>query len=187
MAETTAVTEAGSALFQVLRDIESRCMAHAAGLPQREEMEESWEGVLFSAGGHTLIAPLGEVKEILNYTTDITAVPGTRGWLLGVANVRGNLLPIVDLQSYLLGRATVPGRRSRVLVVDHEGVFSGLLVDQMVGIRHFRASEQTERSVPLPESIDRFVDSYFEHDQSVWPVFSMKILAQSPEFLLAAA
>jgi len=177
----------GAVLFDLLRDIEARCTTHAAGLPQREEVEEIWEGVLFSAGGHTLVAPLGEVKEIINYTPDITAVPGTKSWLLGVANIRGNLLPIVDLQAYLLGRATVPGRRSRVLVLDHEGVFSGLLVDQMVGIRHFRSSEQTEESVPLPETIGRFVENCFEQDQEVWPVFSMLKLAENPEFLLAAA
>ncbi len=187
MAEAVSGADDGIGLFQMLRAIESRSMEFAAGLPQREEMEETWEGVLFSAGGHTLVAPLGEVKEIINYTADITSVPGTRSWLLGVANIRGNLLPIVDLQAYLLGRTTVPGRRSRVLVIDHDGIFSGLLVDQMVGIRHFRASEQTKRSVPLPESIGRFVGRYFEHEQEIWPVFSMLRLAENPEFLLAAA
>jgi len=185
--EDVANTIDGSALYQLLRDIEARCMSHAAGLPQREELEQTWEGVLFAVGGHTLIAPLGDVKEILNYTPDITAVPGTRSWLLGVANIRGNLLPVVDLQAFLLGRPTVPGRRSRVLVIEHGGVFSGLLVDQMVGIRHFRASEQTTQTVPMPEAIGRFVDNHFEHDQAIWPVFSMLKLAENPEFLLAAA
>ena len=98
-------------LEEALRDIETRCLEYAAGLPQRETLETTWEGVLFSVGGHPLIAPLGEVKEIINYTADITPVPGTRSWLLGVANVRGNLLPVVDLQAYLLGRSTVSGRR----------------------------------------------------------------------------
>jgi twitching motility protein PilI len=185
--EVNAGIEAGAALFQKLRDIEIRCVEHAAGLPQREILETTWEGVLFSVGGHPLIAPLGEVKEIINYTADITPVPGTRSWLLGVANVRGNLLPVVDLQAYLLGRSTVSGRRSRVLVIDHNGVYSGLLVDQMVGIRHFRASEQTSQSVPLPEPIARFVERYFDHDREIWPVFSMLRLAENSEFLLAAA
>ncbi len=179
--------EEGVRLFRLLRDVEARCLTNAAGLPQRVELETPWEGVLFSVGGNVLIAPLDEVKEILNYSMGLTPVPGTKSWVLGVANIRGNLLPIVDLQSFLLSRPTVPGRRSRVLVLDHEGVYTGLLVDQMVGIRHFRPSDRSDTVLALPEPINRFVQFHYGRDGEVWPVFSMRQLSDSPEFQLAAA
>ncbi len=179
--------EGGVRLIRLLRDVEARCLTNAAGLPQQVELETLWEGVLFSVGGHMLIAPLDEVKEILNYTMGLTPVPGTKNWVLGVANIRGNLLPVVDLQSFLLTRPTVPGRRSRVLVLDHEGVYTGLLVDQMVGIRHFRPSDRSAGSLDLPEPINRFVQFSYRRDDEVWPVFSMRQLSDSPEFQLAAA
>lgn len=50
-----------------------------------------------------MIAPLEEVKEILNYPDGVTRVPGTQAWLLGMANIRGNLLPLIDLQQFLGG------------------------------------------------------------------------------------
>ena len=184
--ETAVGNDAGQRLLGVLHDIEGRCLKHAVGLPQQRVVEETWEGVLFSVGGRLLVAPLGQVKEILNYPSAITSVPGTKSWVRGVANIRGNLLPIIDLQAFLLGRPTVPGRRSRVLVVEHEGLFSSLLVDQMVGIRHFRPSERFEEQVDLPDAVGRFVEYNYRVDDEVWPVFSMHLLIQDPEFQFAA-
>lgn len=177
----------GGQLFQYLQDIEQRCLDHAAGLPQDEAPEESWEGVLFSMGGQVLLAPLNQVKEILNYPAVITNVPGTREWIKGVANIRGNLLPISDLQAFLLGRHTVPGRRSRVLVVNHANFYSGLLVDQMVGIRHFLPSEKLDEEVDLPESLSRFITHAYRQGGQTWPVFDLQNLAENPEFQFAAA
>ena len=47
-----------------------------------------------------------EVVEILPMP-QVTPVPGAQPWLLGVANIRGNLLPIVDLKQFLEGERTV--------------------------------------------------------------------------------
>jgi len=177
----------GESLFAALRDIEQRCLGHAAALPQQRKAEETWEGVLFSVGGRMMTAPLEEVKEILNYPSVMTNVPGTRNWVRGVANIRGTLLPIVDLQAFLIGRTTVPGRRSRVLVINSEGLHSGLLVDQMVGIRHFRPSDKIEGKSGLPDTFERFVAFNYKHGNETWPVFSMRLLAEDPEFQFAAA
>ena len=185
--ETAAVGNAGPRLLRILQEIEERCLDNAVGLPQQRVVEETWEGVLFSVGGRVLVAPLGEVKEILNYPATITSVPGTKTWVRGVANIRGNLLPIIDLQAFLLGRPTVPGRRSRVLVAEHEGVFTSLLVDEMVGIRHFRPSERSREPVDLPDAVGRFVEYYYRLDDEAWPVFGMHRLVESPEFQFAAA
>jgi twitching motility protein PilI len=177
----------GARLFQLLKDMETRCRVRAAGLPQQEVPEDSWEGVLFAVGGRSLVAPLAQVKEILNFPSSVTRVPGTRAWVRGIANVRGNLLPVVDLQTFLFGRASMPGRRSRILVIDHSGVYSGLLVDQMVGIRHFLPSARRDEQPDLPDTLARFVELVYAQDGEVWPVFSVARLAENPEFQLAAA
>jgi twitching motility protein PilI len=173
-------------LFRLLADIERRCLSSAAGLPQQRTLEETWDGVLFSVRSRLLIAPLAEIREILNYPASMTSVPGTRAWVRGVANIRGNLLPVIDLQSFLLGRSTVPGRRSRVLVIGLEGSASGLLVDQMVGIRHFGVSHQSGEIPELPDAIKRFVTHAYEQDNRVWPVFSMRRLTECQEFQFTA-
>jgi twitching motility protein PilI len=177
----------GERLLGLLRDIEQRCLEYGAGLPQEQIAEETWEGVLFSVAGRLLVAPLDQVKEILNFPTAITSVPGTKAWVRGVANIRGNLLPIIDLQAFLLGRTTVPGRRSRVLVIKREEEFTSLLVDQMVGIKHFRTSDLIEEPVDLPDWLRNFVELSYRQGDEVWLVFSMRRLIESADFQFAAA
>ena len=62
-----------------LQDIEERSKQHAAGLPTEQENAASWEGVLFNLSGRQLIAPLNEVKEILNHRPMVTRVPESKG------------------------------------------------------------------------------------------------------------
>lgn len=184
---TDGFDNAGERLLSLLRDIENRCLENAVGLPQEETVEEIWEGVLFSVAGRLLIAPLGQVKEIRNFPAAITPVPGTKSWVRGVANIHGNLLPIIDLQAFLFDRTTVPGRRSRVLVIEHEGVSTSLLVDQLVGIKRFLVSDQAETPADLPDTLRRFVELSYRSDDQIWPVFSMHRMIENAGFQFAAA
>ncbi len=177
--------QASLELIALLKDIGRRSQVHAQSLPKQVEFLNYWEGILFSVGGNRLVAPLNEIVEILNYPASVTAVPGTRTWIRGIANIRGNLLPIVDLQAFLGGGPTAPGRRSRVLLVHYREVFTGLLVGDMVVMRNFDEDEKSEcKTFEAP--LANYVTGAFEHEGDVWPVFSMHALAASPEFLSAA-
>jgi twitching motility protein PilI len=173
------------ALIGLLQDIARRSQAHADILPQQVESVRFWEGILFSVGGERFVSPLNEIVEILNYPHAVTQVPGTRPWVRGIANIRGNLLPIIDLQAFLGGGRTATGRRSRVLVMHLGELFTGLLVGQMVGMRHFDEADRTECRT-IDGSTARFVTGAFEYDGEVLPVFSMQALANSPDFMSVA-
>ncbi|MCW8943859.1 MAG: chemotaxis protein CheW [Sedimenticola sp.] len=179
MTETTSAD-----LLYLLQSIENRSHQYAVGLP-KQKIEQYWEGVLFSISGMGVVAPLEEVKEILNYPDGVTRVPGTQPWLLGMANIRGNLLPLIDLQQFLGGTSVVIGRRSRVLVINHQGLYSGLLVGDVQGMRHFLEEQRT--AVPeLPESIRQFVQGAYEFEGATRPVFSMNLLSENTEFRVAS-
>lgn len=177
--------EAAHNPLEILRDIERRCMAHAHGLPQQVEVAEEWSGIGFRIGELRLVAPLGEVVEVLTYP-GLSKVPRTKTWVRGIANVRGNLLPIMDLQGYLQGRATTLTRRSRVLVVNHKGVFSGLVVDEVLGLKHFLSEEKVPEPPVREGAIAEFLRHGFRREEEHWGVFSMYSLAESPRFLQAA-
>jgi len=179
MTETTSAD-----LLRLLQDIESRSQQNAAGLP-KQKSQQYWEAVLFNITGLGVMAPLQEVKEILNYPDEVTRVPGTQAWLLGMANIRGNLLPIIDLQQCLGGAPVVIGRRSRVLVINHQGIYAGLLVGDVQGMRHFLDEQRT--GVPaLPEHIRQFVQGAYEAEGAARPVFSLNLLAENTEFRVAS-
>ncbi|MGD2084433.1 MAG: chemotaxis protein CheW [Chromatiales bacterium] len=173
-------------LLALLRDIESRSRQNAVGLPRHEEVRQLWEGVVFSVSGVRLVSALGELVEILNHPPRVTAVPGALPWVLGIANIRGSLLPIIDLQHFLGGRPTVAGRRTRVLVIRHEGTPAGLLVGEVFGMRHF--FEEDRGDPPhLDGRLGRYVRSAFEQELENWPVFSIQALTGDPDFQVAAA
>ena len=115
---------------RLLMELESRSRAHAAELPQKREMMEMWNGIAFRIGDNALIAPMDEVVEILHIPA-MSRVPNTKSWVLGIANVRGNLLPVMDLPGFLFGRNSLTQKRSRILVVAKHTVFSGLVVDAL--------------------------------------------------------
>jgi twitching motility protein PilI len=173
-------------LLSLLHGLEQRSRKNAIGLPRQNEVHESWEGVMFSVSGLHLVAPLGELIEILNYPASVTPVPGTQPWVRGVANVRGILLPIVDLQQFLGGAPTITGRRSRVLVARQEGARVGLLVGEVFGMRHF-LEENRGRAPAFDDRVSDFVGSVFEEGRESWPVFSVTALLKDREFLVAAA
>jgi twitching motility protein PilI len=89
--------------FDLLLDIEQRCQANAAGLPTLDKVEEEWVGVGFRIGDDKLIAHMNEIEEILDLP-EFTNVPGVKSWMVGVANVRGGLLPLMDLNGFILGQ-----------------------------------------------------------------------------------
>jgi len=170
----------------LLQSIENRSRSKASGLPQQEEVKDEWRGIGFRVGDYRLIAPLGQVVEILTLPA-LSRVPGAKDWVVGIANVRGNLLPIMDLHGYLHGKTTGIKKRSRVLVLNYRGVFSGLLVDEVMGMRRFLV--ETRRVVPddTELAIKPYIEHIYEHHDGQWMVFSMHKLSESPLFLQVAS
>ena len=180
-----SMLETPQAVVDLLADLERRSREKAKGLPQQELIQSFWEGVMFYVGDNRFVAPLSAVKEILNYPSVLTQVPGTRPWMLGVANVRGTLIPVIDLQLFLIGRKTRRGRRSRVLVFDMGDSYTSVLVGELVGMRHF-AKETAREIATSNRKFEQYVKIEFDQDGMTWPVFSLSALADDPAFQIAA-
>ena len=165
--------------------LEKLCFERACGLPQQEQTDEEWLGIGFRLGKLQLVAPLGEVAEILT-PPGLSRVPRTKNWVCGIANVRGNLMPIMDLQGYLYDRPAALSRRNRILVVNHNGVYSGLVVDAVMGLRHFSDEQRCNELPGDDERIHEYMLHGFKAGAEHWGVFSLHALAQAPQFLKAA-
>jgi twitching motility protein PilI len=86
-------------------------------------------------GTHRLLIDLADAGEILA-VPDVTPVPLTKEWYRGLANVRGNLLGVVDLSLFAGASATPLDKESRLLAFSGELRFStGILVSRMLGLR----------------------------------------------------
>ena len=82
----------------------------------------------FRVGRETYGVPIISLHEIVR-VPEITAVPDAPDYLEGVINLRGKIVSVIDLRKRL-GEAPGPfDRRQRILVVEHKGRLSGLIVD----------------------------------------------------------
>ncbi|NUT75198.1 chemotaxis protein CheW [Pseudomonas sp. C1C7] len=166
--------------FELLLQIDQRCRLLAAELPSQATGQEHWSGIGFRLGDHCYVAPMSEVSEVL-HEPRFTQVPGVRSWVKGVANLRGRLLPIMDLGGFLGHELSTARRQRRVLVVEHQEVFAGLMVDEVFGLQHF-AQDSLEPVDTLDGPMAPFIQGRFEREQS-WQVFSPFALAQSQGFM----
>ena len=165
-------------------DLRSRRFAHS--LPQQVEVKTTWDGVGFRLGEINVVAPLEQVREILS-SAAISRIPGAKEWVKGVSNVRGNLLPILDLPGFLWGGMTKMSRQSRILVIQHQGINAGLVVNEVMGMRHFLEEEYSGDTSSFDESIQRVLSGVYRQSGERWAVFDIHKLVERPEFLQVAA
>lgn len=169
----------------ILKELEDQCRGSASGQPHDAVAGSEWSGIAFRVGRDCLVSQLGEVIEVLEYPV-LSRVPRTRSWVHGLANVRGNLLPVVDLGAWLGGEAIVPGGRTRVLVVDHHGLYAGLVVDEVFGIRHFRQEEYCASDGAAAGFLQAYLKNGFRRANQIWSIFNLHEVVLEPGFLKTA-
>lgn len=186
-AATPALKSLRDKPFELLRELErlARLAATAQGRDSANERE--WVGIAFRMSSESFLVARDETREVLSFPAVVTRVPGAKPWIRGLANVRGQLLPIVDLRAFLGGGVTNVGRGSRVLVAHHREVPAGLLVDEVQGFRRFADSEFAATLPPTIVRCERYLAGAFRRGADSWPVFSLRTLLESAEFLQAAA
>ena len=176
------MTESQTA-FELLLDIDRRCRLLAADLPSQETRLQRWSGIAFRVGPNAYVAPMGEVAEVL-HEPRCTVMPGVKPWVKGVANLRGRLLPMMDLCGFFGHELSTVRKQRRVLVVEHIEVFAGLMVDEVYGLQHF-AQGSLEPVDNVSGPIAPFIKGRFQREQD-WQVFSPFALAQSQGFMHVA-
>lgn len=172
--------------FDLLLDYEQRALANTAALPSRDEVQAQWVGLGFRIGKNRLMADMSQVKEILELP-EFTSVPGVKSWVIGVANVRGSLLPLIDLKGYLLGEDILHRRKGRVIVIEYKGFNTGLLVEEIYGMRHFVEADEVADRPDLDEALEPYIERSYRQGDEHWPVFSFDRLTGEPRFQQASA
>jgi purine-binding chemotaxis protein CheW len=96
--------------------------------------------------------PIGQVQEI-NRVGEITRVPNAPDHVMGVINLRGKIVPVIELKKRLkLGKTEIT-RESRVVVVEAGPKILGLMVDRVAQVLHLTEDmiEQTPEEIAGPK------------------------------------
>jgi len=168
-------------LFKRIGAAATRFGRSVYGLPAQKAIVETRKLVGFSLLGADYVLPLNEVNEILELPP-CTKLPRVKSWVRGLANVRGRLLPIVNFADFLGGTLSSSIRDLRVLVLDIDGVYVGIVVDRVQGIRSVAMDRYQSQ---LNESaLGAFTDgSFIIEDNITLPLFSPRKLIQDNQFM----
>ena len=90
--------------------------------------EAACELVAFDVNGQTFAVNVGTVREIRGWTP-ATPLPQSPDYMVGIVNLRGNMLPIIDLASRLGFQKTEPSARHAIVVIEVRNQIVGLLVE----------------------------------------------------------
>lgn len=173
--------------FQQLLAYANRSVAVAPGLPEQKEIVPEWTGIAFELCGVKLAAPMGPVSEILTLPAH-TRLPAVQEWVRGVANVRGRLLPLLDMEAFLGGNLARDRKLHRVLTLEMGELYSGLIVSSVRGMQTFPEDVYTDE---LPDSVPDVLRPYllgcYAFEGEHWAVFSPEKLVQDERFYNVAA
>ncbi|WIG57252.1 MAG: hypothetical protein OJF61_003040 [Rhodanobacteraceae bacterium] len=172
--------------YALLAEYERRSLAHDPGVPEQIEAPGLWRAIGFRVGEHHFVSGIDEISEILMSPPPVTSIPSTRSWLMGVANVRGNLIALVDLKQFLFEQRTHVTGRARVLVVKQAGGNVGLLVDELIGQRNLTDADRASAEGEADPGLARFVTENINVGATRLGRFSMVELTRAPEFQHAA-
>jgi len=173
--------------YELLCELDRRARAAAQGGSDATASGAEWVGIAFRLGGEAFLLAREETREVMGYPTAVTRVPGAKNWIRGLSNVRGQLLPIIDVRAFLGSGGTTVSRATRVLVANHREIPAGLVVDEVMGFRRFYEGEFSADLPPTLLRCERYLAGAFKRGAEVWPVFSVRGLLESQQFLQAAA
>lgn len=175
------MTEAQSA-FRYLSELARRSRSADGEVVEPTDSQEAlWSGIGFSVGSQYCVVPMGEIVEVLSEPS-ATRLPGVKSWIKGVANVRGRLLPLVDLAQFLDNSLVLSAGPRRVLVLERGEIYTGLIVDEVFGMQHFHtdAFSRELASVQLP--MQRFSDGVYRQGSREWALFRPLKLMEVRDF-----
>jgi purine-binding chemotaxis protein CheW len=142
------ISEVGVAIaegFRPSRDVEqrllhSRAQALAAELALVESHADSLEVVEFELASEHYAIAISQVREV-SQLKELTPVPCTPPFVIGIINLRGELCAVIDLKKFF----DLPDRGitelNKIIIVEHDGMPLGILADAIRGVRRIRLKD----------------------------------------------
>lgn len=124
------------------------------------------ERLTFRVGPFGLLVPPDAGREVV-LPPAVSRLPHLPGWLLGIANVRGTLVPVVDTARALEVEHDAAARRY-LLIFKHDNEVFGLLVDGLPRRQNFETHERLSNRPPHPSLLAGHLVDTYDRDGLLW-------------------
>jgi purine-binding chemotaxis protein CheW len=134
--------------------------------PEKEASREELEIIEFLLARERYGVESSYVREV-SLLTDLTPVPCTPSFVLGVINVRGQIISVIDLKKFFELPERGLGDLDRVIILRSEEMEFGVLADSIIGVRNIPASG-LQPSLPTLTGIrEEYLKGIFAGDRTI--------------------
>jgi len=165
--------------FAALAGLAQKARATAIELPPLQDRQAQATGLGFSLLDQRFVSSMDDVSELMR-VPQVTRIPGVKNFVMGVANVRGRLMTVIDLALFFGQASKLPRAQRRVLAIEDEEHLLGFMIDDSFGMQHLPADSFRDSAGEVPDMFRTFVNGAYEVAGVQWPVLSMSVLAADP-------
>ncbi len=129
--------------------------------------------VVFELEEQKYAIPILEIQEIIRMV-NITPVPKTDSYLEGVVNLRGNIIPVVNLRKRLGMHDKGHDNETRIIVVEFNEENLGVIVDKVLEVGRYSEAEIEPPHV-AGKNVE-FLRGVIKKDKDLWLLFNLEKL-----------
>ena len=163
--------------FLSLVNLAEKAERTAVELPPVQLTQTHATGLGFNLLGQRFVSSMDDVHELLRVPAT-TRIPGVKNFVIGVGNVRGRLMTVIDLALFFGQASSLPRAQRRVLAVEDDENLIGFMIDDSFGMQHFPADAFSDDAVEVADIFTTFVRGGYEVAGVSWPVLNLKSVAE---------
>ncbi len=136
--------------------------------------------VTFKLDNETYGINVMQVQEVLRIS-EIAPVPGAPHYVLGIINLRGNVVTVIDTRTRFGLPRTEPDDASRIVIIESENLIVGILVDSVAEVVNLRMSEiETAPNVGNEES-SKYIQGVYSRSNEILILVDLNKLLSEDE------
>ena len=156
-------------------------MSQKRNVAQNVAEDEVLQWVTFQLDRETYGINVMQVQEVLRYT-EIAPVPGAPDYVLGIINLRGNVVTVIDTRSRFGLQPAEVSDNSRIVIIEAEKQVIGIMVDSVAEVVYLRSSEiDVAPSVGTEESA-KFIQGVSNRDGELLILVDLNKLLSDEEW-----
>ena len=122
----------------------------------------------FNSAELCLLVPKDAMSEVLE-DSYVHSIPLAPKWLIGACNVRGDILPIIDLNQILNNRKTkLITKQNIVLMIGSAEKAIGIVLNKIPKAIQFKKEEQATKFIKSPELLKPFINIAYKKNHNHW-------------------
>jgi len=156
-------------------------MSRNSSVVEKSSENEILQRVTFQLENETYGINVMQVQEILRYS-EIAAVPGAPDYVLGIINIRGNVVTVIDTRSRFGLMPAEITDSSRIVIIEAETQVIGILVDSVAEVVYLNKSDIEDAPNVGTEESSQFIQGVANRENGLLILVDLNKLLSDEEW-----